>query len=137
VSDEPQPFIPPTLLGTVYWKDHVVAVVDDPAEAERAAAALVAAGFAAADTRAWRGAFVTENHAYFLEHRSALQRLGALLPSDEGEIGEAFLAEARRGHSILTVRAPSAEQATRASEVLRRHHAHHLKHYRANTVADL
>lgn len=137
MSDEPAPFMPPTLMGTVYWKDHGVAVVDDHAAAEGAAAALVEAGFSGDDARAWRGEFVTENHAYYLEHRSTLQRLGSALPSDEREVGEQLLAEARKGHSILTVRAATPERVAQARDVLRRHGAHTVKHYGANTTADL
>ncbi len=136
MSEETPNFMPPTMMGTVYWKDHVVAVIDDHAEAERAVADLVEAEFSGEDARAWRGEFVTQNHAYFLQHRSVLQCLGSALPSDEGEHGEQLGAAARQGHSILTVRAAMPERVAQARDVLRRHGAHSMKHYGPNTIAD-
>jgi hypothetical protein len=137
VNDESNRSDPPTLMGTVYWKDHVVAVVDDPAEAERAAAALVAAGSPADGTRAFPGAEVVRHHEAYLAHRNPLQRLGAALASDEGEIADEFVDEAREGHSIVVAPAAEPAAAERVAGVLRGHHAHHIKHYRDNTIADL
>jgi len=137
VNDDSKFSDPPTLMGTVYWKDHVVAVVDDSAVAADAVAALVAAGSPADGTRAFSGPEVVRHHEAYLAHRNPLQRLGAALASDEGEIADEFVEEAREGHSIVVAPAAEPEAADRVAGVLRAHHAHHIKHYRDNTIAAL
>ncbi len=128
--------LPPTLWGTVYWTDHVIAVVDEHAEAEKAVEALRAAGFPA-ETSAWTGERVTKTHAEYLERRNPLQRLGSALPSEEGTVQDDLVEEAGKGHSILTVPAASDEQAEKARDILRAHGAHYIRHYRANTIVEL
>ena len=137
MNDDPNRTDPPTLMGTFYWKDHVVAVVDDPAEAERAVAALVAAGSPADGTLTLPGQEVVRRYEAFKAHQNPFQRLGAALASDEGEISDEFVDEAREGHSLVVAPAAVPEAAAQVAGVLRAHSAHHIKHYRDNTVADL
>jgi hypothetical protein len=136
LADE-QFFMPPTMLGVVYWKDYVVGVVDDHEQAEDAVAALIADGWADSDAQARTGDFVTRNHRYFLENRDALQSLMAVLPSNESEVMNDFVDEAAKGHSIVAVRAVGDTDTRRVADVLRQHGAHHLVHYRGTTYVNL
>lgn len=130
-------FVPPTVFGVVYWKDHVVGAVNDHEQAEAAVADLVAAGFPAERTKAYAGDFVTEKHERFLANRSAFERFANLLPSNESEVMDTYVDAAAQGHSIMTVPAASDDEVQRAAEVLRRYGAHHLVHYRDLTFVKL
>jgi len=137
VADQDEYFVPPTLMGTIYWKDHVVAVIDDHAEAERAVEALVDAGFPRDGTRAWRSEFVMKNHEYYLQQQSLLQRIGSAISAQESAIGQRFGDAASKGHSIVTIEAREQEEAHRARDVLREHGAHEIVYYRPGTIVDL
>jgi hypothetical protein len=122
--------------GRYYPKGWVVAVIHERAQAEQAAEELRAAGFADEDVRLFSGEEVLELDRAFNEQRSLGQRLGALLPSDEGAAQQEYLEEARRGHHFVLVHA-SGPETERARSVLASHRAHAMRHYGDLAITDL
>jgi hypothetical protein len=126
-----------TLWGTYYPKGYVVAVVHEREAADRAAAALRAAGFGEEDVRVHTGQEVVDRHERFRASMSVGQRIGAGLPSDEHEALNDYLEEARQGRHFLTVHAPAHELVHRARDVLRGYGGHAMRYYGELTIEDL
>lgn len=126
-----------TALGTYYPKHYVVAVVDDPAGATRAMAALREAGFTDATAEICPGAEFLKNYREFVEGRGLLQRLEGLFPSEERAAVEEYLAEAERGASFVTVHAPERGERDRAANLLKTNGGHAMRYYGDNTITDL
>ena len=126
-----------TALGTYYPRHYVVAVVDDPAGATRALAALREAGFADAAAELCPGPEFLKNYRDFVEGRGLLQRLEGLFPSEERAAVEEYLAEAEGGASFVTVHAPERAERDRASTLLKANGGHAMRYYGDNTISDL
>lgn len=114
--------------GRYYPKGWIVAVIHERAQAEQAAEELRAAGFADEDVRLFSGAEVLELDRAFNEQRSLGQRLGGLLPSDQGAAQQEYLDEARRGRHFVLVHA-SGPEMERPRAILASHRAHVMRHY--------
>lgn len=128
---EQTPFPPAshTLGERVNW---VIGVIDDPAEADRAAQAARAAGFAEGDVLVFQGREALAEKHVKDEARNPLERAFAAVAetmTDPGAYEDAYLAEARRGHSLVNIHAGSPEEIERALGVLQAHHAHLVKHF--------
>lgn len=121
--------IPPTSEGVLFPPDHVFAAFPDPAEAQHAVEALRQAAFTAEDITLLRPEDVVENEQ--AKEENPLTRALAMLRDTVGEEGydvRAYVAHARQGDRILSVRAANREQADRVRDILVAHHALSIKH---------
>ncbi len=126
-----------TALGTYYPRHYVVAVIDDPARATRALAALKEAGFDDAAAELCPGAEYLKNYRDFVQGRNLFQRLENLFPSEEQAAVEEYVAEAERGASFVTVHAVERQARDRARDVLKEHGGHAMRYYGDNAITDL
>jgi hypothetical protein len=127
-------------FGVFYPEDDIIAVIDDRAEAERAVAALRAAGIAMADSDLATGEQVLAYERDFQQQQTSLGRLAravSFLFSDDARYQQEYVEAARAGQHLLVVHAPETEVMERARPILAAHHAHHARHYRHGTVVDL
>jgi hypothetical protein len=134
------PVPPPSSWGFIYPEGDLLAVIDDCAEADRAAQALEAAGISADDIFLIEGQRLIEISEDFRQHQHALGRIGRAishLMSDSPRLEQEYLDEAHKGHHLLAVRAPSVEVVERVRAVLGAHRAHHIRHYGSLTVEEM
>jgi hypothetical protein len=134
------PVPPPSSWGLIYPEGEILAVIDDCAEADRAVQSLEAAGIPADGIFPMEGRRAIEIREDFRKHQHALGRIGRAisnLMSDSAQFEQEYFDEARKGHHLLVVRAPSAEVVDRVLPVLRAHEAHHVRHYGALAVEEL
>lgn len=128
------------LLGSWYPEDYIVAVIDHPAEAERAAEALRSAGWPATDVRLFAGTQVASHLNNIEEQQSLPKKLAADVRhyvSDEGVMGEDYEEDARLGHNILAVYTPNDDKVEQARTLLTAHHAHSIEHFGKWVITDL
>jgi len=125
--------------ATTYPTNNLLAIIDDGAEADRAAEALKAAGFAPSDIVVFHGpealAEIQSRETPITRLRNVWERLTQA--PDEGEGRDAFLQRLREGRTGLMVYAPTHEQAERARDILIRHHAYGLFYLRRWTAERL
>ena len=124
----------------IYPQGDIVAVIDTCAEADRTVQALEAVGIPADDIFLVEGRRAIEISGDFRQHQHALGRIGRAITqllSDSARFEQEYLDEARQGHHLLVVRAPSAEVVQRVRPVLDAHQAHHVRHYGPLTVEEL
>ena len=119
-----------TSLGAWDPEGCLVCVIDDPADAARAVAALHGAGFAAEQLRLW----LPEERRTFddaLRRPSMPMRVLFFLTnlSDDAQFEAEYREEARRGHPILVIQAPRRARYDRARELLRDYRARTVKYY--------
>ena len=126
-----------TALGTYYPKYYVVAVIDDPARASQALAALKAAGFDDAAAELCPGAEYLKNYRDFVQGRNLFQRLENLFPSEEQAAVEEYVAEAERGASFVTVHAVERPARDQARDILKEYGGHAMRYYGDNAITDL
>jgi hypothetical protein len=111
-----------TEFGIFYPKGYVLAVFPDAAQADRAAAALVAQGFAASDVLVSTGA---EVRAFSRELRanpgllSRFERFVANLLGGEANLADELVDLAEREHVFLAVYAPDDAATARAAKAMR------------------
>jgi hypothetical protein len=98
-----------TLFGTFYPQGYIVASVDDPADADRAHAALQQAGFD--EVRTWTGQEVLERHQAFIAQRNLAQRVGSIFASDEKLALDDYLEAAQPARTALPHGARSGTNA--------------------------
>ena len=114
----------------------MVAVLDDPATADRAADDLRRAGFADRDLRTYAGQEVLEDRERFLAPQGVLRRAVGTLTSDS-EAVELFVGYARAGRAFLWAHVPDREDANRAVRALSKHDVLHLRHYGHDSLEDI
>lgn len=136
---EQTPFPPAshTLGERANW---VIGVVDDPAEADRAAQAARKAGFPEGDVLVFHGREALAEKQVKDEERNPLQRAFAAVAetmTDPGAYEDAYLAEAARGRSLVNIHADTPGEIERALGVLRAYHAHLVKHFGRWTTTEL
>jgi hypothetical protein len=136
MSNEP-PAEPPTLWGTYYPEGSVVAALPVPDEARRGAAALVEAGWPADEVHVVSGEEALSRQRAYAQRQSAIQRLKAAIPTDQGEALHEYLEAARRGEHFVVARAAGASRAEQAAAILRPHGAHMIRHYEHRFIRDL
>lgn len=128
-----------TFPSTPFSRKSIYSVIDDLHQAEQVMQALQDAGYTAQDIHL----FASEQFVAAVEHRiqqhsrlsEALFRFFA--STDDGFFGDVYLHEAHRGHHILVVHLPRAEQMEQVHDRLVPSHAHHIKYVGTWTVADL
>jgi hypothetical protein len=129
-----------TPAGLPYPTDYLVGAIDNAPEAERAVGDLQAAGFPADDIVLLHSGDVLDRMLIKEQHRGFFEKI--LYPlerwgTEEGLHAGRFEQEALKGHSVVHVYTPEERQMRQASEILRRHGAHHLKHYGKWAIEDL
>jgi uncharacterized membrane protein len=127
-------------FGRWYPTDFVVALVDDPAQAERAAAALATAGFPQADIAYRESAQVLQQVEASRRQEGTVRRLVGSIQehlATEGQMGRQFLEAAQRGNTIIAVRAETPERVAAAQQALRGQGARSLHHFGRWTVTNL
>ncbi len=120
-----------TRRGT-YPTDHVLGVIDDPAAAATAAAALVAAGIPTADVTILRGDAGAEAidglgtaHGFFGKLLRTLQ----FTTMDQMPDFAVYEAAIRDGRAVVAVRVPDRDAMTLVRDVLAANGAHFLNFY--------
>lgn len=126
-----------TMFGVFYPKYFIVSVFGDQGEADAAAAALAEAGFPAGDVRTFPGAEVVANHEAYLEQRGVLQKIGSLFPSEEHDVQNDYIEQARAGAVILLVLAPEEAQRQAAAPIIADHDGALMRYYGDNTITNL
>lgn len=121
-------------------RDWIVGVIDTPADAEQAAQELRNAGFADDEVRLSHGPEAEQSAQDQAAHQGFFKRILSELVGDTNEKGsfaDDYSAEARMGHSIISVYAPQTEDIAQAQQILEAHGAHRIKHYGRWTVNQL
>jgi hypothetical protein len=126
LSDRPLVFRPTGFL---------VAVLAGAAEADRAAAALRAAGFADRELRIFSSEQILTDHARYTAQQSLPRRVVAALTDDQ-ETLDLYHAYARDGCSALWVHVADDEAANRAIRGLADCAALHIRHYGDHLQSD-
>jgi hypothetical protein len=123
--------------GTCYPTNYVGALVDRRADADAAAEALRAAGFADVELFHGEDAYAAIREAS--RHENAFTRAWRRVRDhgDEGELHAHYLATLRRGGSYLIAYAPAPDQVRQAHDILVAHHAHDIWRLGAWTVERL
>ena len=124
-------------FGVFNPKHFIVAVIDEKAPAEQAAAALGDAGFPPDDVRVIAGHQVLAAEITYKDQKGVLARLAGLFPTEEQAAVNDYVEEAERGAFFLAVKAPDHEQRTRARGILAAHGGHAMRYYGENTITDL
>ncbi len=120
-------------------RKYVHSVIDDLRQAEQAVHALQAAGYDARDIYLFAGQEFAAAVEHRLQQKNGLSEtlLRFFASTDEGFFGDAYLHAARRGHYILIVHLPRAEQMERVRDLLAPYHAYLIKYIGTWTVTDL
>jgi hypothetical protein len=113
----------------------LVAVLEDADQAERARAALAAAGFADRDLRVYTSRQILDSWERFQAERSLAQRVVGAVTDDLDTI-ELYFGYARAGRSALWVHVPE-DDADRAVRGLADHQVLHFRYYGHDTQQDL
>jgi uncharacterized membrane protein len=127
-------------FGRWYPTDFVVALVDDAAHADRAAAVLEAASFPRGEIDYRDSEQVLEQVEAFRREEGRVQRTVGQIQehvSFEGQVGRRFREAAQRGEAIVAVRAETPDRVEAAGQVLRAQGARGIYHFGRWTVADL
>jgi hypothetical protein len=114
----------------------MVAILEDPAAAERARAALVETGFADRHLRTYDGQQVLDDREQFLAQQGPLRRVVGNVTSDT-EAVELFLRYARDGRSFLWMHVADREVANTAIRNLSTHKVLHYRYYGDGSVEDI
>lgn len=126
-----------TIMGTFYPTDYVIAVIDDPEQAQQAARELSGTGCNPEYIGLFSGQQVLANHQAYLKQRNMLERIEGLFPSDEGEALQSYLEAAEAGASFIAVHTPNVHDVERYRGILSQHHARSIKHYGKWVLTDL
>ena len=114
----------------------LVAIVEDSAQAERARADLISAGFVDGDLRVYTGEqMLGDWERYNAEKGTARRIVGAL--TDDQETIELYYGYAREGRSALWVHVPDKEDANRALRRLADHNVLYARHYGHDRQTDI
>jgi hypothetical protein len=114
----------------------LVAILNDPDQAEQAKAALVDAGFAETDLRVYTSQQILDDHERFLAQRTLARRVVGAVTDDPATI-KLYFGYARQGRAALWVHVPDDADAERAVRLLADHQVLHFRHYGHNSQQDL
>ena len=129
-----------TSFGIFYPTDYVLSVFPDVAHADRAVAALLAAGFATDDLVVATGAEVL---VYAGELRgdpgmfTRFERFVAGLMGEEAALADELVGLAERGHTFVAIHAPDDAATTRAAEAVHAFAPVVLRKFDSLTFTDL
>lgn len=126
-SDRPWVFNP---------KGFVLIVLDDDAEAARAAARLQEVGFAKGHLRTYSGAQVLEDRKRFVARQSLARRVVESVTIDS-EAVDRLLGYAEDGRAFLWAVAPTRDDANRAIRNLYDHRVRFVRYYGDRGVEDI
>lgn len=119
--------------GTIWYPENdVLAVVDDPAEADAAIADLRRTGVHAEDVQVLRGNEVVERVDASGAHCGLLKHLAWYLStvlSEERRFAREYEAEGRAGHTLVAVHVHAVKDVEQVRETLERHGAHDLRFF--------
>lgn len=139
-DDQQQAFrLPPTLLGTTYLTEFVIALFPDFPAAQAAGAALEAEGFSQDAMIVGSGEQLLANEQEIRDQRGLKDRILGLFPSPESEIVDVYERRARQGDAVVAVHAPDSdrERHDRAIATLRAAGGRHMHYYGKRVVEDL
>ena len=130
---DPDPATRPWVFNPVGF---LLAVVEDDAEAERAAAALEEVGFSPAEHRSYAGEQVLLDRARFQAQQSTARRLVEKVTIDS-EVLQLLLDYAHAGRAFLWVRVPGRADANRAIRGLSANKVLYFRYYGDAGVEDI
>ena len=114
----------------------LVAVLEDTAAGERAAAHLCDVGFSEGDRRLYTGEQVVDERRRFVDQQGTARRLVEKLTLDT-KVVELFLEFGQEGRAFLWVRVPERADANRAIRGLSADRVLFLRYYGDDGVEDL
>jgi hypothetical protein len=117
-------------------RGHLVVMLRDAAEAERARLTLRSAEFAAADLRVYSSEEILESHERFLAQRGIARRAVGALTDDHDAI-TLYFGYARDGRAALWARVPDHAAANRAVAALADLDVLHIRHYGQHGQQDI
>jgi hypothetical protein len=127
---------PPTEFGAFYPTGDIVAVAQDPGQAEAVVQTLRESGLAADDLDILEPAFVIRAAEELQRRRGFLGRLGAIF-GDDDYFAEQFVDLARKGHPLLLIHVADRESAKRVGAILKKHGVRIGSYYGRMTITDL
>lgn len=137
VGQDPAHAEPPTRFGQFYPEKDIIAVVDDRAAGERALQSLERSGVPADDMDLIDPELILDADRSLHESRNVVQRLAALVASEEGSYAAEYVEEARQGHPIVAVHAQDRAHAEAIGALLKQHGGRRLRYYDHQTIEDL
>jgi hypothetical protein len=114
----------------------LVAILENPEQAEQAKAAMGGAGFADEDLRIYTGQQMLDSWERFKAERGMAQHIVGKLTDDQEAI-ELYFGYARDGRSALWIHVPDEADADRAVRCLADHNVLHIRHYGRDSQMDL
>jgi hypothetical protein len=126
-----------TSLGTYAPRHYLIAAFNEPALATSALGALHDAGFSDSATAICAGPDFLMSWQEAAGNQGFLARLAAVYPSEEHEALEDYLAEVRRGASLVAVHLDGHEAVLRARDVLKPLGAFDMRYFGDLTITDL
>ena len=126
-----------SLFGVFYPKHFIVTVFAERSAAESAASALQEAGFGEDAIKTWDGSEVAANHDKYVAERGILQKIGSLFPSEEHDVLNDYIEQARAGGSFLTVYTPEEGQRQTAAPIIADAGGVLMRYYGDNTITNL
>jgi len=136
-EDSVDPNAGASLFGVFYPKHFIVSVFAEAAAAESAAAGLRQSGFDEDAVRTWAGAEVAANHDKYVAERGLLQKVGSLFPSEEHDVLNDYIEQARAGGTFLSVYAPEEGQRQTAAPIIAEAGGALMRYYGDNTITNL
>lgn len=133
------------LLGVWYPTHYVVGVVEDSDAADRAGDALRAAlpesGAPDGAVRVFHAEeardAIRRTEGFHGPGKRALAAMSHAVGSEEGVADQDYYAAVSKGHSLVTVLAPTPDAVERARAILARFGAQHMRYYGPHTLTDL
>ena len=108
------------LFGVFYPRGYLVAVFDEPDQAQQALDVLVAQGIARDATRLWTGEGALAYHDQLKGNLGIMSQLAAKLPASRAEQAalDRYLTDAREGRAFVTVHVVDDDQLERVRDLL-------------------
>jgi hypothetical protein len=117
-------------------KSFLVAILENDEACERARVALVDAGFATEDVRAYTNHQILEDHELYLAARSTARRVVGALTDDQATI-DLYFGYAREGRGALWVHVPEKQDASRVMRYLTDHQVLHYRYFGSDREDDI
>ena len=136
-EDSVDPNAGASLFGVFYPKHFIVTVFAEKSAAEAAATDLQEAGFGQDEVKTWDGAEVAANHDKYVAERGFLQKVGSLFPSEEHDVLNDYIEQARAGGTFLTVFAPEEGERQTAAPIIAEAGGVLMRYYGDNTITNL
>ena len=118
------------LLDSWYLKHYVMAVIDDPAEANRALDALSKAGYTGDLVQRWHGHEIVQIAQENKEGKNIIEKAADVIKtglSDEGLAAKDFEEEAKLGHDIVAIQVEDTTNVKALRDLLVDYNAHHIR----------